>query len=174
MTQVPNIPPLIESEPRDFEDTGITSTVSVAGHPLHPLLVTFPVAFLVGAAATDIGFWSSNDAFWARASLWLIGAGFITGIVAALTGILDFLKIDRVRKRSAGWVHLFGNVAALLITLVNWILRYSNPVEAVIPQGIVLSILVSVILGVTGWYGGELAYRHKIGVVGRGSRREPS
>jgi uncharacterized membrane protein len=174
VTQVPSIPPLIESEPRDYEDTGITSTVSVAGHPFHPLLVTFPVAFLVGAAATDIGYWLSGDPFWARASLWLVGSGFVTGIVAAITGMLDFLKIDRVRKRSAGWAHLFGNVTALLLTLVNWIVRYNKPVEAVIPQGIILSILVSAILGVTGWYGGELAYRHKVGVVGRGSRREPS
>jgi uncharacterized membrane protein len=172
MTQVPSIPPVIDSNPSDYQDSGVTSTVAVAGHPFHPLLVTFPIAFLVGAAGTDIGYWLTGDAFWARASLWLIGSGFISGLVAAATGLSDFLKIDRVRKRSAGWLHLFGNIAALALTLVNWLLRFNNPAAAVLPFGITLSILVATILGVTGWYGAELAYRHKVGVIGSSSRYE--
>ncbi len=172
MTQVPSIPPVIDSNPSDYQDSGVTSTVAVAGHPFHPLLVTFPIAFLVGAAGTDIGYWLTGDAFWARASLWLIGSGFISGLVAAATGLSDFLKIDRVRKRSAGWLHLFGNIAALTLTLINWLLRFNNPAAAVLPFGITLSILVATILGVTGWYGAELAYRHKVGVIGSSSRYE--
>jgi uncharacterized membrane protein len=170
MAETSRIPRLIDSDPTDYQDPGITSTVAVAGHPLHPLLVTFPVAFLVGAFGTDCGYWLTHDLFWARASLWLIGAGFVCGILAALVGMVDFLKIDRVRSRSAGWVHMFGNVAALLVTLVNWILRFDNPVGAVLPLGIVLSLTVALMLGITGWYGGELAYRHKVGVIGSSSR----
>ena len=172
MAQVPSIPPVIDSNPSDYQDSGVTSTVAIAGHPFHPLLVTFPIAFLVGAAGTDIGYWLTGDAFWARASLWLIGSGFISGLVAAATGLSDFLKIDRVRKRSAGWLHLFGNIAALTLTLINWLLRFNNPAAAVLPFGITLSILVATILGVTGWYGAELAYRHKVGVIGSSSRYE--
>jgi uncharacterized membrane protein len=172
MAQVPSIPPVIDSNPSDYQDSGVTSTVAVAGHPFHPLLVTFPIAFLVGAAGTDIGYWLTGDAFWARASIWPIGSGFISGLLAAATGLSDFVRIDRVRKRSAGWLHLFGNVAALLITLVNWVLRFNDPAAAILPVGIVLSVLVSTILGVTGWYGAELAYRHKVGVIGSSSRYE--
>jgi uncharacterized membrane protein len=172
MAQVPSIPPIIDSNPSDYEDSGITSTVALAGHPFHPLLVTFPIAFLVGAAGTDIGYWLTDDSFWARASLWLIGAGFLSGLLAAATGLSDFLRIDRARKRSAGWIHLFGNIAALGVTLINWLLRFNDPADAVLPIGIGLSILVATILGVTGWYGAELAYRHKIGVVGSSSRYE--
>jgi uncharacterized membrane protein len=172
MAQVPSIPPVIDSNPSDYQDTGITSTVAIAGHPFHPLLVTFPIAFLVGAAGTDIGYWLTQDTFWARASLWLIGAGFGSGILAALSGIMDFLKIGRARKRSAGWIHLFGNIAALALTLINWLLRLDDPAGAILPVGIILSVLVATLLGVTGWYGAELAYRHKIGVVGGSSRYE--
>ena len=170
MTQVPSIPPVIDSNPIDYEDPGITSTVAIAGHPFHPLLVTFPIAFLVGAAGTDVGYWLTHDPFWARASLWLLGAGFGSGILAAASGILDFVKIGRARKRSAGWIHLFGNITALVLTLINWLLRLGNPVGAVLPIGLILSVLVATLLGVTGWYGAELAYRHKIGVVGSSSR----
>lgn len=173
MTQTPNVPPLIESHEAEYRDSGVTSTVAVAGHPIHPLLVTFPIGLLVTAFGTDLGYWLTSDPFWARASIWLIGAGFVSGIVAALTGMMDFLRIDRVRKRRAGWVHMIGNVVALGLTLVNWILRWDNVTAAVLPTGIIISFIVASLLGITGWYGAELIYRHKVAVIGYSSRHEP-
>jgi len=173
MTQTPNIPPFIESDEREYRDSGIVSTVAIAGHPLHPLIVTFPIAFLTGVLGTDLGYWLTQDAFWARASVWLLGAGLVSGLVAAATGMSDFLRIDRVRKHSAGWIHAVGNIASLFLALVNWLLRLGNPTGAVLPVGIILSTLVAVLLGVTGWYGAELIYRHKVAVIGYSSRREP-
>lgn len=172
MTQTPNVPPFIESDEREYRDSGIPSTVAIAGHPLHPLIVTFPIAFLTGALGTDLAYWLTQDNFWARASIWLIGAGFIAGLVAALTGMMDFLKIDRVKKHSAGWIHMVGNVAAMFLTLVNWILRWNNVEGAVLPTGLIISLVVASLLGITGWYGAELVYRHKIAVIGYSSRRE--
>jgi uncharacterized membrane protein len=172
MAQTPNVPPFIESDEHEYRDSGIPSTVAIAGHPLHPLIVTFPIAFLTGAFGADLGYWITSDPFWARAALWLIGAGFITGLVAALTGMLDFLKIGRVRKHSAGWSHMIGNVAALVLTLANWGLRWNNVEDAVLPVGIILSFVVASLLAITGWYGAELVYRHKIAVIGPNDRRE--
>ncbi len=174
MTQTPNIPPLIESDAAEYRDSGITSTVAIAGHPLHPLLVTFPIAFLTGVFATDLGYWFTNDLFWARASVWLLGAGIVSGIIAALTGMMDFLKIDRVRKRRAGWAHMIGNVAALTLSLINWVLRINNGItEVIVPIGLILSVIVATLLAITGWYGAELIYRHKVAVIGYNSRHEP-
>ncbi|MCU0535817.1 MAG: DUF2231 domain-containing protein [Hydrococcus sp. Prado102] len=172
MTQTPNIPPLIESDENEYRDSGVTSTAAIAGHPLHPLLVTFPIAFLVGAFGTDLGYWLTQDIFWARASLWLLGTGFVSGIIAAITGMMDFIKIDRVRKRRAGWAHMIGNVAALLLTLVNWLLRLDNLTEPIVFTGLAISTVVATLLGITGWYGAELIYRHKVAVIGYNSRRE--
>ena len=172
MTQTSDIPPLIEFNEGDYQDSGIPSTVAIASHPLHPLMVTFPIAFLVGALGTDLGYWVTSDPFWARASLWLIGAGFLSGIVAALSGMLDFLRIDRVRKRRAGWVHMVCNVTALSLTLINWVTRWSNQVDAILPLGLILSLTVASLLGISGWYGAELVYRHKVAVIGVNSRQE--
>lgn len=169
-TPYPNIPPILESDDREYRDAGITSTVSVAGHPAHPVLIVFPVAFLVGAAGTDIGYWLTSDPFWARASLWLIGAGFGAGILAAITGFLDFFKIKRVRDRSAGWLHMGGNVAALVLSLINLVLRQGNAAEPIVFTGLGLSVVVATLLGVTGWFGGELSFRHKVGVIGPSSQ----
>ena len=168
MTQTPNLPPLIESDETDYRDSGVTSTVAIAGHPLHPLIVTFPIAFLVGLAATDLVYWWTKDFFWAQASFWLLAAGFASALVAALTGIMDFLRIERVRKRSAGWAHLILNVSAIVLTTINLILRWGNTAGAILPIGLTISLLVATLLGLSGWYGAELVYRHKVAVIGYG------
>ncbi|TVP59467.1 MAG: DUF2231 domain-containing protein [Nodularia sp. (in: Bacteria)] len=172
-TPFPNIPPIIESDDREYQDSGVPSTVAIAGHPLHPLTMIFPIAFLAGALGSDFGYWLTNDFFWARASLWLIGLGLLGGIIAAITGMSDFLRIERVRKRTAGWTHLILNVAILALTALNLILRLGAPEARILPWGFFLSLVVGTLTSITGWFGAELSYRHKIGVVGAGSRRYP-
>ncbi|WP_218081536.1 DUF2231 domain-containing protein [Anthocerotibacter panamensis] len=170
MTRHPNIPPLIESEDSEARDPGIQSSVHIAGHPIHPILVAFPIATLVLALGSDLGYWVSADPFWARTSLWLIAVGLGAAILAAVTGMLDFLRIKRVRQRTAGRAHMLTNAAILVLTLLNLGVRLGDPVAGIYPLGLPLSILVALLLGLSGWWGGELVYRHKVGVIGYGSR----
>lgn len=172
MTQTPNLPPLIESNQSEYRDSGVTSTVAIAGHPIHPVIVTLPIAFLVAVPVCDLVFLWTQDLFWARASFWLIAAGVVTGLLAAATGLMDFLGIERVRKRTAGWAHMILNVVALALTIVNLVLRWGNFAGLVIPTGLVISIIVALLLGLSGWYGGELVYRHKIAVIGYTDRNQ--
>ncbi len=141
------------------------STAAIAGHPLHPLLVLFPVAFLVGAFATDIVYASTLDVMWAQFSMWLTLAGLTMGVLAALTGLVDFVSIRRARAGSAGWIHFFGNAFVLALAGISFGFRWNAPVEFLVPWGILLSAAMTLTLLVTGWYGGELAYRHKIGMI---------
>jgi uncharacterized membrane protein len=173
MTQTPNIPPVIESDERNYRDSGVPSTVAIAGHPIHPVIVTLPIGFLVGAAATDLVYWFTSDPFWARASFWLILAGLVMGILAAITGLLDFIRIGRVRKHTAGWAHMYANVIVLVLTAINLGLRLGNPAENIVFTGLSISVIIATLLGISGWYGGELVYRHKIAVIGYGDKEEP-
>ncbi|GFE69720.1 DUF2231 domain-containing protein [Chroococcus sp. FPU101] len=173
MTQTPNIPPIVESDEREFLDSGVPSTVAIAKHPLHPLIVTFPIAFLTGALVTDLAYWLTGDLFWAKGSYWLILAGVVTSLVAAATGLADFLRIERVRQHSAGWIHLIGNIAAIVLSLINLILRWNNVEGAIVPVGLLISLVVGTLLGVTGWFGAELIYRHKVAVIGNGPNSRP-
>jgi uncharacterized membrane protein len=150
--------------PADNNDA-VPSTAAIFGHPLHPMLVPFPIAFLVGALASDLAFAWTSDPFWARASLWLAGAGLVMGVVAAVAGLTDFLGDRRVRSHAAAWVHFGGNGLALLLTLWSVLHRWSDPAASVLPLGLILSIVVAGILMVTGWLGGELSYRYRIGVA---------
>jgi uncharacterized membrane protein len=173
MTQTPNIPPVIESDESNYRDTGVPSTVAIAGHPIHPAVITFPIGLLVSVLATDIAYWLLGDPFWARASFWLIVGGLVTGLVAAITGLLDFIRIGRVRKHTAGWAHMYANVTALVLTAINLGLRIGNPAENVVFTGLILSVIVAALLGISGWYGGELVYRHKVAVIGYGDQDQP-
>lgn len=142
----------------------IPSKAAVRGHPLHPMLVPFPIAFLVGALASDLAFRATANTFWAEASFWLLAAGIVTGVLAALLGLIDFLSRPAIRRLPAAWVHFLGNGAALALAMVNLALRYPDPVANVLPTGLALSAVVMLILLVTGWLGGELVYRHRVGV----------
>ncbi|MGE5537072.1 MAG: DUF2231 domain-containing protein [Gemmatimonas sp.] len=143
--------------------TGVRSTVAIGGHPIHPMLVPFPIAFLVGALATDLTYTALSDPFWARASLWLVAAGLTTGAAAAVVGLIEFSTIKRARGPT-GKAHFIGNAVVLVLAAISLLLRIRNAETAVIPVGLVLSFLTSGVLLMTGWLGGELAYRLKIGV----------
>lgn len=153
--------------------TGTESRAAVKGHPLHPMLVPFPIAALVGALLTDFAYLGTDDPFWARMSIWLLGAGVIMGGVAGVVGYLDFSKIPRARQQAVGWAHAVGNSIVLLLALINWALRVGDPIDGLVPWGTVLSLVCVVGLMFTGWFGGELVYRHRIGVTASSDRDPP-
>lgn len=139
------------------------------------MLVVFPIGFLVGALATDMGFWITSDPFWARASEWLLYAGVAMGALAAVAGLIEFMTISRVRSLVVGWVHFLGNATAILFSTWNLLLRTGDdPGANIVPSGIILSAIVVIIFLVTGWLGGELVFRHGIGMIDDRSGAPPS
>ncbi len=153
--------------------SGIRSRATIAGHPIHPMLVPFPIAFLVGVLACDLVFWGNRDPFWARAAFWLVSAGLATAALAAIFGLVDFLLIRAVRAIGAAWIHLALNVSLVLLTAWNLLHRIGDPVAAVLPLGLILSAAVTLLLLASGWYGGELAYRFKVGSIDGASGDDP-
>jgi uncharacterized membrane protein len=140
------------------------STASIAGHPIHPMLIPFPIAFFVATFVCDLIYWRTGNPGWVTASLWLLGAGLIMAALAAFTGLIDVLGEPRIQALRDAWYHAGGNVLAVLIELYNWYSRYNSGEAAVLPTGLVLSLIVVGILLFTGWKGWEMVYRHHVGV----------
>ena len=140
-------------------------TVKIAGHPIHPMLIPFPIAFFVGAFAADIAFWRTGDIFFARGACWLIGAGLAMAVLAAAAGLTDFLGSSAIRALRPAWFHLIGNVTAVILELLNFIIRIGDPVAAVLPIGLTLSLIVTLLLLFNGWMGWEMVYRGRVGVA---------
>lgn len=146
-------------------EEGTPTVVAVAGHPLHPMLVTFPIAFLLGAFGSDLGFWLTGDPFWARMSLWLLGAGTAMGSLAGLSGSVELLSISGIRRRAVGWSHFVAAIMMLSVGFTNWLWRLEDPTAAVLPLGLGLSALGALLVGIAGWLGGHLVFEHQVGVI---------
>jgi uncharacterized membrane protein len=142
------------------------STAKLLGHPIHPMLVPFPIAFFIGAFLADLAYLKTGDGFWATAALWLLGAGLLGAALAAVAGLIDFAGDRRIRSLGAAWVHMLGNVTVVVIELINLGLRLNDPAAALPSPGAYLSGAAFVLLGLTGWMGGELVFRHRVGMAG--------
>lgn len=151
--------------PRDHEP--IPSRVRIGSHPLHPMLIAFPIAMLVLAPVADIVFLATADPMWANGAYWLLIGGLLAGGLAAIPGLIDFATIGRARKHRHGWYHFAANAAALSLALVNIILRKDNITGAVLPAGLLVSLVTAGLLMVSGWFGWELTFTHMIGVSKR-------
>lgn len=149
-------------------DKPIPSKVAIMQHPLHPMVVVFPIAFLMGTFVTDAVFWWRGDAFWAQMSFWLATAGFVMGVLAALLGMADFFQMREVRRHVAGWSHFIAGIMALALAGTNVGLRWDDPVGTALPWGIFVSAVMVLVVGVTGWLGGTLTFRHGIGTYVHG------
>jgi uncharacterized membrane protein len=145
--------------------TNPRSTAQSMGHPIHPAIVSYPIAFFTGAFLSDLAFLFLKDGFWATASFWLLAAGLVTAALAALAGLTDFLGDRRIRALPDAWMHMIGNITAVVVELVNLILRLHDHAGSVASPGVYLSGVAFLILGFTGWKGGELVFRHRVGVA---------
>lgn len=147
----------------------IRSKMSIRGHPLHPVLIHFPVAALIGLVATDLAFVFSGDGFWARAGLWLAGVGALGGWISGLAGLVDLVTVARIRRLITAWSHAILAVMLLSLATLNWLLRFAvGAAEAsaihILPWGLYLSLLTALLISVTGILGGQLVYEYAVGV----------
>jgi uncharacterized membrane protein len=142
------------------------STARVAGHPLHAMLVPIPITCFVGTLVTDIAYAETANMQWANMSAWLLTVGLIVALLAVIAGLIDFLGDRRIRDLRAVWIHAIGNAVALILAILNAFIHSRDAYTSVVPTGLILSVLTVLILLVTAWMGGELVYRHRVGVMG--------
>jgi uncharacterized membrane protein len=145
--------------------TNPLSTASIAGHPIHPMLIPFPVTFFVATLVCDVVFWRNGNTNIATSATWLLGAGLVMAGLAAFAGLIDVLGDQRIRALNDAWLHAGGNVFIVLIELYNWYARYTDGNQAIVPTGLVLSAVAVAGLLFTGWKGWEMVYRHRVGVA---------
>lgn len=148
-------------EPRSDDD--VSSRVAIAGHPVHAMLVAFPIAFLMTSVATDLAWILTGDDFWLRVSLWLVGAGAIMGALAGLAGTIELLVIPGVRRRGVSWSHFVAAITLISVAFTNWFLRLGG--ELIVPWALSLTLLGALLVSLSGWLGGNLVFDHRIGIV---------
>lgn len=136
---------------------------TVAEHPIHPMLIPFPIALWIFSLASDLIFlFGFGEPLWKDVALYTMIGGIIGGLAAAIPGYVDYRTLtDPVVVRVAQ-LHMVINVGLVLLFSVNAGLRLLNGPEALLP--VFLSVLGVAALGVSGWLGGELVYVQGVAV----------
>jgi len=144
-----------------FHDT--ESRIAILGHPIHAMSVAFPVALTFCTFGADALYWWTGDPFWACAALWAVGAAFLLGMVAGVSGTAELLLVPGIRARPAAWTHFIIAVTLLSLLGANWGFRLQGFESAVLPYGILLSAVCVVVVVFTGWHGGKLVFDYRLG-----------
>jgi uncharacterized membrane protein len=124
-------------------------------HPIHGILSAFPLALFTGALVADIAYANSANMQWANFAVWMIAGGCVMGVLAALAGIVDALVVRRRRRvRTAGTTfHSVGTAAMLVLGIVNGFIHSRDAWTSVVPTGLLLSAIVTLLAWVTSWQG---------------------
>ena len=140
------------------------SRTKLFGHPVHPMLVVFPLGLLITSLIFDLIRMGTGDGIWSLVAFYMIGAGIIGGLLSAIFGAIDWLAIPQgTRAKNLGLWHGLGNLVVVLLFIVSWMMRREVPAQP--PAAAFILSLVAVLLGaVTAWLGGELVDRLGIGV----------
>ena len=146
----------------------MSTPAHIKGHPLHPILVPLPIGLWVFSLACDIVYrFASSDAVWEAMAFYTMAGGVVGALAAALPGFIDFLSISNPSARRIAFTHMLINLSLVAVYSINLWLRTTTS-DSSLP--ILLSAMGVVLLGVSGWLGGELVFRHGIG----SSRDRPS
>lgn len=143
----------------------IVSLAAIGPHPIHPMLIHFPVAALIGLLGVDAAYLYAADPFWARAGLWLAGVGAVGGWAASAVGLIDLLGVAQIRRKITAWCHAMIAVMTMSATTLNWLMRLTAGADGTLAPGAPwLTLLSAALIGVVGWLGGRLVYEHAVGV----------
>ena len=164
MAKTPTPIPAPSAVQLELERLDVGSKVAIVGHPIHVLLVHFPVAFVIATLGVDVIYWWSGDVFWLRVGIWSAGMAFVSGVAASIIGTAELLLVRGIRLHEASWSHAIAAMTLVAISGANWGLRLTDPVS-VLPHGLLLSVLASVMVGLAGWHGGKLVFDHGIGIL---------
>jgi uncharacterized membrane protein len=135
--------------------------VSIAGHPIHPMLVTIPIGLWIFSLVCDFVFAGTGDTAWQTTAYLTLGGGIVGALLAALPGLVDLLALHEGTERRVGVTHMILNLAIVAIQAVNFWLRSAPDYNSTLALG--LSVVAVAMLVISGWLGGQLV--HVLGVT---------
>lgn len=140
----------------------MSTRASVYNHPVHPMLIVFPIGLWVFSVVCYAIFLATAAPVWRTVSLYSMGGGIVGGILAAIPGTIDFLTLSQSRVLTIAMTHMISNTVALTIFTISLVLAIFWEGHTLVP--FILSLFGLLAMGVGGWLGGSLVYEHGVGV----------
>jgi uncharacterized membrane protein len=142
----------------------MASRASIAGHPIHPMLVPLPIGLFIFSFVCDLIFmWGSGNAVWSTVALYTMGGGIVGALLAAVFGLIDLLSLSPSKAKTIGIWHMVVNLTVVAIFAVSFVLRMGGASQARLP--VLLSLIGVALLAVSGWLGGEMVFVHGVGAA---------
>jgi len=149
----------------------MSTRASIHRHPIHPMLIVFPLGLWIFAFVCYVVYLASAGASWRAASLYAMAGGIIGAVLAAVPGFIDLLTLRRSRVWTTGVAHTSANVTGLVLFIIAFAIGISRSTPSV--ATLVLSVLGLIAIGIGGWLGGALVYEHGVGVQSRQPQEAP-
>lgn len=142
------------------------SKASIRNHPIHPMLVVFPIGLFIFSLVCDLAFHGgSHNVFWKEMAFYTMLGGVIGALLAAVPGFIDYLSIRDRSVKSIATTHMVLNLIVVVLFIFNLGVRYNAAPD---PDAQLFSTILSVVgvalMAVSGWLGGNLVYVHRVGV----------
>jgi uncharacterized membrane protein len=141
----------------------MASPASVLKHPIHPMLIPFPIALWIFSFVCDVIYalgWGGN--VWSDVAFYSMAGGIVGALIAAVPGYIDYRSLSDPNVKRIGRWHMVINLCIAVLFAINLWIRVGSQPEAALPM--VLSFIGIALLGVSGWLGGELVYVHGVAV----------
>lgn len=150
------------------------SKARIFGHAIHPILIVYPLGLLSAAVVFDVIYLATGNQTWTTVSFWMIAAGIVGGLLAAVFGLIDYLNIpSRTRASRIGLLHGLTNVGVMILFVASWLMRRESPeVPSMAAMALSFIGVAAALLG--GWLGGELVERLGVGVTPNANLNAPN
>lgn len=150
----------------------MTTPASIRNHPIHPMLIVFPIGLLVFSFVCDIIYHAGpHNPIWKVIAFYTIAGGVIGALLAAIPGFIDYLSITDRRVKRIATTHMVLNLVVVALFIFNLGFRYNaSPDREIV--GLVLSLIAISFMAVAGWLGGTMVYEHHMGVSPPREERE--
>jgi uncharacterized membrane protein len=136
---------------------------SIGGHPIHAMLIVFPVGLFIFSLVCDlISTQSADPATWALVAFYTMVGGFIGALAAAIPGLIDLLSLTDKGTKKTAITHMSINLVAVALYAVNIWMRMGSHAHTGTP--LVLSVIAVALLAVSGWLGGKMVHEYGVGV----------
>jgi len=142
----------------------MSSPASIRKHPIHPMLIVFPIGLWVFSLICDLIYHAgTQNIFWKGVAFYTMMGGIIGALLAAVPGFIDYLSLRDRRTKKIATTHMVLNLVVVALFLFNLGIRYNASAENEL-FGVSLSVAGIVILGISGWLGGSLVFTHGVAV----------
>lgn len=142
------------------------SSVRLSDRPAYAFLIQFPVVCFVGTLLSDVAYWRTELFIWETFSVWMVVAGCVMAGLAGVVGLVYFFGDQRARAWNLAWPHALTSVVAALLAVVNAFVHSRDGYTAVVPEGLILSAVVVLLMALAFWMGSQPVDRiARVGVV---------